>query len=618
MNRLCRDSRTHPLLHKRNDIRKPLPGQIGRMVAAVRRALRKIFPDLKLSNAEILEIVAKAKRAVVEGGGRQNTETTQTRMSRAVSEEDVARVLEMATVPRSAKTLAEARAIVRAFPDRDFVNSSTGLRATISLTNLTKMVSESAVRKSVSPAVHAQAVANVDVLFERALHEGAYPDRHNDPNIAAIHRFYAPMLSDGGLLQVKLTVKELKRADQGNRVYSVEAMEIQEPARNWKDSTVAEKLPTSFPHAGSFDQEIVTQWAQVNRRKDLRFSQNLPQPDNAETESAHQYREAERAYGGRAAYDKAKADGRTKLTYGQWVQVRTPNFKKWFGDWEAVANRKFLDGSPISVLTGEEFKPDGVPLTQKVPRWYAENGYSSVNVDGIGPVALDAVAVKHSLGHGIGRDKATAFAAVPDVLRDGRIIHREAMRASTGGMVYHVAAPIEIAGRPFVMDVLVKSDDNARRMYVHEVALREKLQQSDFKVGAVAAKAGKRADAAGAGVIRTVLQNVYGVNPSSVSKVVDPETGEPLVVYHGTTGGVEYINPNRTLSAEEKQAYEKEQQLIFDEYKAKYKEVEKILPAHERYAALKQIDRARQSGENDRADDLGSAVKLFLPTTRYT
>ena len=165
MNRLCRDSRTHPLLHKRNDIRKPLPGQIGRMVAAVRRALRKIFPDLKLSNAEILEIVAKAKRAVVEGGGRQNTETTQTRMSRAVSEEDVARVLEMATVPRSAKTLAEARAIVRAFPDRDFVNSSTGLRATISLTNLTKMVSESAVRKSVSPAVHAQAVANVDVLW---------------------------------------------------------------------------------------------------------------------------------------------------------------------------------------------------------------------------------------------------------------------------------------------------------------------------------------------------------------------------------------------------------------------------------------------------------------------
>ena len=47
-----------------------------------------------------------------------------------------------------------------------------------------------------------------------------------------------------------------------------------------------------------------------------------------------QYRDTERAYGGREAYDKAKDAGKTKLTYGQWVQVRTPNFKRWFGDWE--------------------------------------------------------------------------------------------------------------------------------------------------------------------------------------------------------------------------------------------------------------------------------------------
>jgi hypothetical protein len=39
-------------------------------------------------------------------------------------------------------------------------------------------------------------------------------------------------------------------------------------------------------------------------------------------------------YGGKAAYDKAKKAGKTKLNYVQWVQVRTPAFKKWFGDWE--------------------------------------------------------------------------------------------------------------------------------------------------------------------------------------------------------------------------------------------------------------------------------------------
>lgn len=266
----------------------------------------------------------------------------------------------------------------------------------------------------------------------------------------------------------------------------------------------------------------------------------------SEADPDRQFKDTERAYGGKAAYDKAKADGRTKLTYGQWVQVRTPAFKRWFGDWEAVQHREFLDGKPVTALTGDEFKPDGVPLTEKVPKWYAEQGVSTVAVAGIGEVALDAVAVKRSLGHGIGRDKATAFAAVPDVLRNGRIIHSEVMRGSIDGMVYHIAAPIEITGKAFVMDVLVKSDANTSRMYVHEVALKEMLQQSDFKVGAVAAKAGKRADADDAGAIRSVLQGIYAVNPVSVSKVIDPETGEPLVVYHGTAQSFDTFDNKKT------------------------------------------------------------------------
>ena len=172
-----------------------------------------------------------------------------------------------------------------------------------------------------------------------------------------------------------------------------------------------------------------------------------------------------------------------------------------------------------------------------------------MSVDGIGSVTLDAAAVKRSIGHGIGRDKAAAFAAVPDVLRLGRIVHREPMRGSTdGGMVYHVAAPISINGRGFVADVLVRSDSNAQRMYVHEVALKEKLQQSDFKVGAVAAEAGKRADA-DAGAIRSVLQGVYSVNPATISKVVDPDTGEPLVVYHGTRRAFDAFTPGKPRGA---------------------------------------------------------------------
>ena len=51
-------------------------------------------------------------------------------------------------------------------------------------------------------------------------------------------------------------------------------------------------------------------------------------------EGSRQFEETEKAYGGRAAYDQAKSEGKTKLNYQQWVQVRTPAFKDWFGDWE--------------------------------------------------------------------------------------------------------------------------------------------------------------------------------------------------------------------------------------------------------------------------------------------
>ena len=52
--------------------------------------------------------------------------------------------------------------------------------------------------------------------------------------------------------------------------------------------------------------------------------------DNAQLE----FDETAAKYGGEVAYNLAKADGKTELTYRQWVQVRTPSFKAWFGDWE--------------------------------------------------------------------------------------------------------------------------------------------------------------------------------------------------------------------------------------------------------------------------------------------
>ena len=40
----------------------------------------------------------------------------------------------------------------------------------------------------------------------------------------------------------------------------------------------------------------------------------------------------------------------TNLTERQWVMVRTPNFKKWFGDWETLAIINELESMPAMEL----------------------------------------------------------------------------------------------------------------------------------------------------------------------------------------------------------------------------------------------------------------------------
>ena len=95
------------------------------------------------------------------------------------------------------------------------------------------------------------------------------------------------------------------------------------------------------------------------------------------TEEARQFEETAAQYGGEAAYKQAKADGETVLTYRQWVQVRTPAFKAWFGDWEndpdnasKVVNPK--TGEPLVVYHGTP-----LPLDKVTPNtgWQKDGSY---------------------------------------------------------------------------------------------------------------------------------------------------------------------------------------------------------------------------------------------------
>lgn len=90
------------------------------------------------------------------------------------------------------------------------------------------------------------------------------------------------------------------------------------------------------------------------RQNDVKFS--LPPADTALQKD---FDATAKKYGGKPEYDKAKAGGNTKLNYRQWVQVRTPAFKQWFGDWEndpANASKVVDDnGEPLVVYHGTAY-----------------------------------------------------------------------------------------------------------------------------------------------------------------------------------------------------------------------------------------------------------------------
>jgi hypothetical protein len=111
---------------------------------------------------------------------------------------------------------------------KPITNSRLGITATISGKSVSKLGSESATKQSVSPALHAKAVANIDILFQNAEFDVAHPDYNRDRNIEQVHRLGALMLDEasGEYAPVMITVKEFSN-DKGSRIYTVEAVDVE-------------------------------------------------------------------------------------------------------------------------------------------------------------------------------------------------------------------------------------------------------------------------------------------------------------------------------------------------------------------------------------------------------
>jgi hypothetical protein len=211
--------------------------------------------------------------------------------------------------------------------------------------------------------------------------------------------------------------------------------------------------------------------------------------DAQKTEFASLASEIEELYAAmRNALEATGGNGRTGGRYSLSGDMTTEN-KRIVANMDSVAN-----------LTGNEFQKSDTPLDRQAEAYFAEFGYSINNSD-IGEVAIDRRGAKDSIAHGVGRKKAAAFAAVPYVLRDGRVVAEAENWKGRNYDSFVIAAPITIGNEPHFMGAVVIRRNENQRFYLHEVVTDDGTALP-FKTGVV------KTDGGSGGQSRSSLVNI--------------------------------------------------------------------------------------------------------------
>lgn len=167
----------------------------------------------------------------------------------------------------------------------------------------------------------------------------------------------------------------------------------------------------------------------------------------------------------------------------------------------------------VAKLTGNEFAKSEISLPDMIAAYFSKIG-NSVHHALLGDIVLDRRGIKDDIAHGIGRRKAAAFMAIPEVIRNGKIVDIRYDWKNRGYDTVILAAPIKIGTESYLMGVVVNKNVETDRLYVHEVlAINKEGQQSLFKTGGPV-KNGVNPGSEAAPSVISILQNILNDNPS--------------------------------------------------------------------------------------------------------
>ena len=134
------------------------------------------------------------------------------------------------------------------------------------------------------------------------------------------------------------------------------------------------------------------------------------------------------------------------------------------------------EGGILAKMDGSEFAPSGKHIVDQVSEFFASIG-NKVTRLGFGDIALTRRGAKNSVSHGMGRNKAIAFSAVPSVIENGIVIDEQTNWKGRGTDSVTFGGRIQIGDKIYDMGVIVhkygKESTNYGKYYLHEVLLTD-------------------------------------------------------------------------------------------------------------------------------------------------
>lgn len=250
------------------------------------------------------------------------------------------------------------------------------------------------------------------------------------------------------------------------------------------------------------------------------------------SEAQKQYEEVKSKYMGTPLWLKAPNGKPTNLTEEQWVRARTPNFKRWFGDWEtlAVINEiKDMSAKPVKLHEAldkagikEAFKNFGEVANERDDRKVVFPSASAGKIRRHKGFDSNTI-IKHF--------KSLFKASIPilsekEEIKEGHKAHGNiesvehyVNKFSVNGSEYYIRFTVPIIRND-------RSAGNVHSSAISEVSIYKNGDSTLYPLNTAGSSSPSFID-------RKLSDFLNSVKPENVSKVVD-ENGEPVAVYHGT------------------------------------------------------------------------------------